>query len=93
MRGVNIIPHFNEFPALVLSGLPLLAMNHVLVGIAAEKALVCSRDGFSVRGSGGVTLGLGNDRQRFSQKMGGLKSRFSFTVKWHMVRFTIKKFS
>jgi hypothetical protein len=70
VRGANIIPHFNELPALVLRELPLLAMNHVLVGIAAGTALVCSRDGLSVRGSGGVTLGLGDDRQQFSQKMG-----------------------
>lgn len=72
VRGAYIIPHFNELPALVLRGLPLLAIKHVLVGIDAGTALVCSRDGLSVQGSGGVTLGLGNDRQRFTQIKGGL---------------------
>lgn len=64
--GVTIIPHFDEIPAAVVAPIRLLAGSRLtVVGIDGNTALVQTNGGYSVVGSGAVTLWHADGRQRF----------------------------
>ncbi len=63
LPGSAVLPHFDEFPALVTRALPLLEAGQRLVGIDGSTALICSAGGCQVRGRGGVTVMHGSARR------------------------------
>jgi cyanophycinase len=60
-----IIPHFDELPGLMSSGLFMAAGKSTVLGIEAYTSLVCSTSGCQVVGSGGVTVSRAGQRQRY----------------------------
>jgi cyanophycinase len=51
-----IMPHFNEIPRMMLSGMRLVAGKLTIFGVEGFTALVCGPDGLSARGRGQVVL-------------------------------------
>lgn len=56
LAGSVIIPHFDEIPRAMQSGMRLLAGARPVFGIDGSTALVCQAGSLSVLGQGGVTL-------------------------------------
>lgn len=67
-----IIPHFDEIPSALVNLARPFAQTGSIVGIEGFTALVCRADGFSVSGSGGVTLWNHNSKRRFTANDGSL---------------------
>jgi cyanophycinase len=66
LPGAVVIPHFDEFPAGMLSLVRrLVGKRTPIVGIEANTALLYSGDHCEVLGSGGVTYWDTNAKQRF----------------------------
>jgi hypothetical protein len=65
LPGHTIIPHFDEVPFVLRFAVPHLVGKLTLLGIEANTVLACSRDTFTVLGSGGVTLGAGKEARRY----------------------------
>ncbi len=63
-----ILPHFDEMPGWIASLVPTLVRDLTLVGVEGNTALVCTSAGVRVEGSGGVTIGRGGKRTRFTSK-------------------------
>ncbi len=63
-----ILPHFDEMPGWISNLVPSLIKNLTLVGVEGNTALVCTSSGVRVEGSGGVTIGRGKQRTRFTSK-------------------------
>ncbi len=63
-----ILPHFDEMPGWIASLVPVLAKGLTLVGVEGNTALVCNSTGVRVEGSGGVTIGRGGKRIRYTSK-------------------------
>ena len=63
-----VLPHFDEMPGWIARLVPSLAKDLTLVGVEGNTALVCSSSGLRVEGSGGVTIGRGSQRTRFTAK-------------------------
>jgi cyanophycinase len=62
-----VIPHFDEMPGWIARLVPGLSRDLTLVGIEGNTALVCSSSsGLRVEGSGGVTIGRGSQRIRYT---------------------------
>ncbi len=67
LAGSFIMPHFDELPAFLKNSIPMLVQQHVLVGIEGDTALICTQDGFQVRGRGCVTLARKSQQARYCQ--------------------------
>ena len=63
-----VLPHFDEMPGWIARLVPALAKDLTLVGVEGNTALVCSASGLRVEGSGGVTIGRGSQRTRYTSK-------------------------
>ncbi len=63
-----VLPHFDEMPGWIASLAPRLAKGLTLVGVEGNTALVCTPSGLRVEGSGGVTIGRGSQRTRYTSK-------------------------
>lgn len=68
LPGTILVPHFDELPQYLLSGIIPLAGKYTIVGIEGYTALVCNSQGAEVRGKGGVTLINHGKRTRFVQE-------------------------
>ncbi len=68
LEDAFILPHFDEMPGWITSLVPTLVKNLTLVGVEGNTALVCSAAGARVEGLGGVTIGLGKKRIRYTSK-------------------------
>jgi cyanophycinase-like exopeptidase len=60
-----IIPHYNEIPQFIKSGLPHVSRSLSLVGIEANTALVCSSHGCQVIGAGSVYVSTERKTTRY----------------------------
>lgn len=56
LPGHFIIPHYNEIPRFIKSGLPYVNRSLSLVGIEANTALVCTNEGCEAIGPGNVHI-------------------------------------
>ncbi|MEM7028692.1 MAG: Type 1 glutamine amidotransferase-like domain-containing protein [Chloroflexota bacterium] len=66
--NVNVIPHFDEIPSAVVSGMRLLGGNKTtVVGVDGYTALVREGDDYQVIGSGGVTIWTKEDKTRHTE--------------------------
>lgn len=63
-----ILPHFDEMPGWIARLVPVLVKDLTLVGVEGNTALVCTAAGLRVEGSGGVTIGRGSQRIRYTSK-------------------------
>jgi cyanophycinase len=63
-----VLPHFDEIPGWIARLVPALAKDLTLVGVEGYTALVCTANGVRVEGSGGVTIGRGGRRTRYTSK-------------------------
>lgn len=66
LPGTIILPHFEELPKALLAGFTPFAGQLTVVGIEGNTALVCTQEGCTVAGTGGVTLQHGSDKRRYS---------------------------
>ena len=65
LPGAVIIPHFDEMSGWVVDVVKkVLANNLTLLGIEGDTALVCTADGYSVAGAGGVMVWNHHRKQR-----------------------------
>ena len=62
---VVIMPHFDEFSVMFATALKTVAGRATLVGIEGNTSLVCRAEGYTVRGSGGVTVWNARLKQRY----------------------------
>lgn len=65
--GLVIIPHFDEIPKVMLASLKHTDQEITTVGIDGSTALVGREEGWTVYGSGGVTVFEGKNRVRYSE--------------------------
>ena len=66
LKGVVIMPHFDEIPGFVVNGLGVLVRGgQTLVGIEGNTALVGSDTLYQVVGSGGVVVWYKKQRNRY----------------------------
>lgn len=65
LPGSIILPHFDELPQALLTGFAPFSAQWTIVGVEGNTALVCTQQGCSVRGSGGVTIIRGNQKERY----------------------------
>ncbi len=63
-----VMPHFDEMPGWIARLVPALIKNLTLVGVEGNTALVCTDSTLRVEGSGGVTIGRGGQRTRYTSK-------------------------
>ena len=68
LENAFVLPHFDEMPGWIARLAPALAKGMTLVGIEGNTALVCTPEGQCVEGTGGVTIGNGKERTRFTQE-------------------------
>ena len=61
------MPHFDEIPAVMLSGVRLMMNGLTLVGIEGNTALVVDGDVWEVLGTGGVTIWGRKAKRRYTQ--------------------------
>jgi cyanophycinase len=65
LTGAVIIPHFDEMSGWVMDIVKkVLANNLTILGVEGNTALVCTRDGYSVSGAGGVVVWNGQGKER-----------------------------
>ena len=65
LSGAVIIPHFDEMSGWVMDIVKkVLAGNQTVLGIEGNTALVCTHDGYTVNGSGGVVVWNGRRKER-----------------------------
>lgn len=60
-----IIPHFDEIPFVARFAIPGLTGSLTMVGIEGDTALVCTHENCYVAGTGGVTIQIGKEKQRY----------------------------
>ncbi|MHC1781664.1 MAG: Type 1 glutamine amidotransferase-like domain-containing protein [Anaerolineaceae bacterium] len=65
LPSVFIIPHYNEIPHFIKSGLPHVNRSLSLVGIEANTALVCSSRGCQALGAGSVYVSTEQKTTRY----------------------------
>lgn len=66
LKGVVIMPHFDELPKAMVNGLRLLVGGEMtLIGVEGNTALVVSGEMYQVVGSGGVVL-WNKEKKRFT---------------------------
>jgi len=68
LENAFIMPHFDEMPGWIARLAPSLVKDLILVGIEGNTALVCTKEGLCVEGSGGVTIDHNKNRTRFTQE-------------------------
>jgi cyanophycinase len=69
LENAFILPHFDEMPGWISRLAPALIRDLTLVGIDGNTALVCSPGDVLVEGSGGVTIGRGSQRTRYTKNI------------------------
>lgn len=68
IRGVTVIPHFDEIPEFMLKAARRLVRQRLtVIGVEASTALVIDDGRYEVLGSGGVTLWTKERRMRYTQ--------------------------
>ena len=67
LPGSIILPHFDELPQALLTGFSPFVGEWTLVGVEGNTALVCTQGECTVRGSGGVTIIRGNQKERYTE--------------------------
>lgn len=68
LSGVVIMPHFDEIPGAMVSGLRLLVRdNQTLLGIEGNTALFGEKDDWQVIGSGGVVVWNKVEKKRYTE--------------------------
>jgi cyanophycinase len=67
LKGVTIVPHFDEIPKAMVSGVRLVLNSLTLVGIDGNTALVVDDGRWEVLGSGTVTVWDGSAKRQYSQ--------------------------
>jgi len=68
LPGVFIIPHFDEIPELIRTGLRSLHHQIKMVGVEGFTALVCTSQGCRVRGRGQVSISDGDSFLHYRQE-------------------------
>ncbi len=66
LEDAFVMPHFDEMPGWIANLVPALVKDLTLVGVEGNTALVCTSGGVRVEGSGGVTIGRGGKRIRYT---------------------------
>lgn len=66
LKGVTIVPHFDEIPQAIVSGVRLLLNSLTLVGIDGNTALMVDDGRWEVLGSGAVTVWDQTGKRRYS---------------------------
>jgi cyanophycinase len=73
LPAMFIIPHYNEIPRFVKSGLPYVGRSLSLAGIEGNTSLVCSARGCQVIGSGSVFISTARKTVRYQEENQFLK--------------------
>lgn len=61
-----IVPHFDEIPFMLRFAATHMVGDLQLIGVEANTILCCAAKGFSIVGSGGVTLSQGKENIRYT---------------------------
>ena len=64
VKGVYVIPHFDEIPRALVEGARLMLRKWIMLGIEGYTALVAAPEGFCVRGRGFVEMSIGREKLR-----------------------------
>ncbi len=71
LPGVFIVPHYDEIPMIIKTGINKLAKKMIMVGIDGYTALVCTESGCQVIGKGAVTIIKNKQTQKYYQETAG----------------------
>lgn len=66
LENAFVIPHFDEIPGWISRLVPTLVKDLTMVGIEGNTALVCTNQDIYIEGRGGVTVGRGATRTRYT---------------------------
>jgi cyanophycinase len=70
LENAFVLPHFDEMPGWISRLVPALVKDMTMVGVEGNTALVCTNRDVHVEGRGGVTVGSGATRTRYTAESG-----------------------